>query len=75
MTGYAAFGRVERGRVSALHSRAAARAPHLDDDDGVIELPAWSLAPGSSRMHEVLAAAREQWALTTFYLFDANSWR
>ena len=75
MTGYAAFGPVERGRVSPQQGPAAVSALALDDDDRVIELPAETPSPGASRIHVVLTAAREQWALTTFYLFDANSWR
>ena len=75
MTGYAAFGPVERGRVSPQQGRGAVSAPVLDDDDRVIELPAGIPSPGASRIHGVLTAAREQWALTTFSLFDANSWR
>ena len=74
MTGYAAFGRVERGRVS-LQRPAAVPAPRNEDDDRVIGWRAASLEHAASRLHAVLTAAREQWALTTFYLFDANSWR
>ena len=75
MTGYAAFGRVERGRVSPQPSPAAAPAPSIDDEDRVVALPVGSTPPGRSRVRAVLTAAREQWAQTTFYLFDANSWR
>ncbi len=75
MTGYAAFGRVERGRVPARQDLAAVPAPPIGDDDRVIELPTGSRPPGPSRIRVALTAAREQWALTTFYLFDANSWR
>jgi hypothetical protein len=74
MTGYAAFARVERGRVSAPRTFEAA-ALALDDDEGVVETPAASEPSAASRLSGFVAAVREQWAITTFYLFDANSWR
>ena len=42
----------------------------IDADDGA----SGGTAAGR-RLRERLAAARAQWAITTFYLFDPNSWR
>ena len=74
MTGYAAFARVERGRVSAPRTFEA-EALAADGDDAVVEASATSEPAAASRLSAIVAAAREQWAITTFYLFDANSWR
>ena len=30
---------------------------------------------GEAPVHDWLAALREQWSMTTFYLFDPDSWR
>ncbi|HEY6569991.1 MAG TPA: hypothetical protein VIZ22_06865 [Candidatus Limnocylindrales bacterium] len=75
MPRYAAFARIEWGRVSELHRPVAAPAPPIEDADGVVEWAPGSAPASPSRIHAVLTAAREQWAMTTFYLFDANSWR
>ncbi len=78
MDGYAAYGRVDRRRVAAASGRLVV-APEpwtppvlgvIDPDDGVAETPS-----AGRRIRERLAAAREQWTITTFFLFDANSWR
>ena len=75
MDGYAAYGRVDRRRV------AGATCPTRDDwlppDLGAIEATDRAAeGPSAGRwLHERLAAVREQWTMSTFYLFDSNSWR
>ncbi len=34
-----------------------------------------AVAPPVARLRDRVATAREQWSITTFYLFDPNSWR
>ena len=80
MAGYAAFGTVVRGQVSAP---GAAWPSDGDVDDRqlgagspVIEEAAGRTAASArTRLRDRLAIAREQWSITTFYLFDPNSWR
>ena len=81
MAGYAAFGTVERGRVSALptvrwRSGCPVEDTRVDDAAAMIEDAAdEAVAPPRARLRERVATAREQWSITTFYLFDPNSWR
>jgi hypothetical protein len=81
MAGYAAFGTVERGRVSALptvgwRSGCPAEDTRVNDVAAMIEDAAGeAAAPPRARLRERVATVREQWSITTFYLFDPNSWR
>lgn len=86
MAGYAAFGTVERGRVSALPTvrwrswcpveDARVDDPRVDRGTAMIEDAAdEAVAPPVARLRDRVATAREQWSITTFYLFDPNSWR
>ena len=75
MTGYAAMGRVEGGRVRAL---AWDRAPDADllvpavaADDASQAVEA---EPGPDLV-ERWGRFRDQLSMTTFFLLDANSWR
>jgi hypothetical protein len=76
MTAYAAFGRVERGRVREpdpweISPEAVIASVDLAAlDDGAA--PPVSLADGLAAR---LDRWRESWAMTTFYLFDPRSWR
>jgi len=75
MRGYAALARID---ASSVHvGRALPRTP----DPVHCPAPAATLHPRlaarrvASRAAEVLETLREQWAITTFYLFDPESWR
>ena len=75
MTGYAAFGRVERGRMREPDpwSPRDADATFVESaqiDDWASPPIAWS-----DGLAARLAGLREAWAMTTFYLFDPDSWR
>lgn len=76
MTGYEAFGRVERGRVAAMPAwvwRAAPDARVNGPLDGAADV---TVDPaGEAPVRDWLAALREQWSITTFFLFDPDSWR
>jgi hypothetical protein len=77
MDGYAAYGRVDRRRVASDEETLRAREDPLPPDAMVIDAEDGASGGPSAgrRLHERLAAAREGWAITTFYLFDPNSWR
>ncbi len=75
MTGYAVFVRVEPGRIVAPSIRVALE-PMLAQADDLLELDEGaSKTTLTGHLAARLATARETWAITTFYLFDANSWR
>ncbi len=44
-------------------------------DDGVALAPVLVDRPGVDPLGDRLARLRERWAQTTFFLFDAESWR
>lgn len=72
-----AFARIDGGRVRLLGSLGV---PRDGDDWGSLEdLSSLGVALRSRPLGEVvrerLDDAREQWAITTFFLFDPNSWR
>ena len=75
MTGYEAFGRVQRGRVAAMPLWATQDSRAIVDgslDDAADA----SVGPAvDAPVHDWLAALREQWSMTTFFLFDPDSWR
>jgi hypothetical protein len=73
MAGYQAFGPVQRARGSAVPEWPS-RAPDPGSVPVVIEELSAATAL-KARVRERLAIAREQWSITTFYLFDPNSWR
>jgi hypothetical protein len=81
MAGYAAFGTVQRGRVSALPTVQVPSSRPVEDarveaGAAMIEDAADEpVAAPRARLRDRLATAREQWSITTFYLFDPNSWR
>lgn len=81
MAGYAAFGAVERGRVSTLptvrwNSVWPADDVSLEARPAMIDEAADEEASTPrARLRDRVATAREQWSITTFYLFDPNSWR
>lgn len=74
MTGYAVVGRIERVQVH----RAGEPLP-----EPAADLPPASAAdleellgqPLDDQVRELVERFREQWAMTTFYLFDVESWR
>ncbi len=75
MTGYAAMGRVERGRVRAL---AWDRVPDADlavDAAPADEAPWLVEAEPGPDLVEQWGRFRDQLSMTTFFLLDANSWR
>lgn len=76
MRGYAALARID---ASAIHVARAAMtstelppAPPGDVPAPVASAPARAVGP---RLAELAGIVREQWAITTFYLFDPESWR
>ena len=82
MAAYAVIARI--GRVDPhLTVHDIALDPDLDDDgpDGGLPTngPAVTVdvvrGPEPGRVTEWVRRARELWAQTTFYVFDANSWR
>ena len=82
MAAYAVIARI--GRVDPhLTVHDIALGPDLDDDgpDGGLPTngPAVTVdvvrGPEPGRVTEWVRRARELWAQTTFYVFDANSWR
>jgi len=86
MAGYAAFGLVEAGRVSTLPTvRWRSGCPvdggrfedaRFEDVSAMIEDAGDAAAtPARARFRDRVATVREQWSITTFYLFDPNSWR
>jgi hypothetical protein len=81
MAGYAAFGTVVRGRVAAFPTvewPSSCPAETTADEAGAAMIDAGAseaVATPGTRIRDRLATAREQWAITTFFLFDPNSWR
>lgn len=81
MAAYVALGRVEGGRVHAVAwgasvpghrapaDRPAARGAHA------VPAPEARAARLGSALRDRWRTLREQWAMTTFYLFDPDSWR
>jgi len=80
MAGYAAFGSVVRGQlttpVAAWPSAPEVGDPRFEPGTALIEEAEERPRPSvRGRLRDRLATAREQWSITTFYLFDPNSWR
>jgi hypothetical protein len=75
MTGYAAFGRVERGRMGEPDPWSPPDADVTFAESALID--DWASAPiaWSDALAARLVRLRETWATTTFYLFDPDSWR
>jgi hypothetical protein len=75
MTGYAAFGRVERGRMAEPDPWSPRDADVTFAESALID--DWASAPiaWSDGLAARLVRLRETWAMTTFYLFDPDSWR
>jgi hypothetical protein len=76
MAGYATLGRVEGGRVRAL----AWRRPSPDESPPETRPPVAGREPAPRRpLREVIPElwqdAREELAMTTFFLLDPESWR
>lgn len=78
MAGYATLGRVQGGQVRAIAWRWPVRAELLAEAGPPVE-PAEPHPELVRPLREVAAERwadlREQWAMTTFYLFDPESWR
>ena len=77
MTGYVALERVDRISVRALAWQGSIRAGDVLGADG---RPRPMVGPVDDRplverIGERWAIVREQWAITTFFLFDPESWR
>ena len=62
--------RIDRDRLVAFRSLAL----EPDEDDGIVIVERSSRAEGLT-LAERWQAIRERWSQTTFYLFDADSWR
>jgi hypothetical protein len=75
MTGYAAFGRVERGRVREPEGWASSDAWTMSVEPARIDERATAALRPPDGLEARLARLREAWAMTTFYLFDPDSWR
>jgi hypothetical protein len=75
MAGYATLGRVEGGRVRTLAWRGP--ATEVAHEPWPPSTPAATdhRRPLREVIHERWQDARETWAITTFYLFDPQSWR
>lgn len=76
MGGYATRARIDTPRVHVVR-RPLARGEGTASDRAPLgelieRLPAPSLGERASSFVECV---REQWAITTFYLFDPESWR
>ncbi len=79
MAGYAAFGPMMRGRVSALPTAMEPGARPVEErvEAGTATIEGFD-EPAStrrSRLRDRVTTAREQWSITTFYLFDPHGWR
>ena len=77
VAGYIVFERIDGGRVRLLED---AGTPTDRRDRGEIgDVPTVEASVRSRPLAEVvrerLLDAREQWSITTFYLFDPSSWR
>jgi hypothetical protein len=58
------------------HAAATTWAPRALDDPTADDAEEAITPPTlEARVRERFAIAREQWTMTTFYLFDAQSWR
>ena len=73
MAGYVAMARVESARVRALPSEDARSEPPpaCVETLGVMTIDDGEATPLAERLDRI----REQLAMTTFFLFDAESWR
>ncbi|HET7725725.1 MAG TPA: hypothetical protein VFK54_00225 [Candidatus Limnocylindrales bacterium] len=76
MRGYTALARIDG---AAIHVARAAVTTDAFRGERPAELPdpaaATPARPVGARLAELAEIAREQWAITTFYLFDPESWR
>ena len=76
MAGYAAVARL--GRVD-VHVARPTTDPYdrLEQSVDALEPSVEDLAgqPFEAQVADFLATIREQWAMTTFFLFDPESWR
>jgi hypothetical protein len=73
MVGYRVSARIDGGTPHRLRPPApAAGAPREGDDVAPVDLVG---RPLEAVLAERLAAFRERWAQTTFFLFDPESWR
>jgi len=77
MRGYAALARID---ASSIHVARAAVAPKVPLPEARADHPSatWSghmPVPPTARLAELAQSVREQWAITTFFLFDPESWR
>jgi hypothetical protein len=74
---YVAFARLDGGQVRPLMGRGT----RIDDVEhrltaGVVaSSPSSPSRPPAQLARDAWAVAREEWAITTFFLFDPNSWR
>ena len=75
MTGYAAFGRVERGRMREPDPWSPREGDATCVESAQIDDPASPPIARTDGLAARLAGLREAWAMTTFYLFDPDSWR
>jgi hypothetical protein len=75
MTGYAAFGHVERGRVREPNGRASPEAWTTSVEPARVDERAPAALRPPDGLEARLTRLRESWAMTTFYLFDPDSWR
>ncbi len=78
MAGYVALQRVDRVSVRALAWRGSARVEDAARSEDRVHLAARAAMddrPLGERLVERWAIVREQWAITTFFLFDPESWR
>jgi hypothetical protein len=75
MAGYVAMARIDGARVRALPvpdgAVAWTPAPVVASDDATATIDEGDATPFAERLERI----REQLAMTTFFLFDANSWR
>ena len=77
MAGYVALQRVDRVSMRALAWHGSVRDEDAVPSDGrpgvVVDL--LDDRPLGERLVERWTIVREQWAITTFFLFDPESWR
>jgi len=77
MRGYAALARIDS---SSIHVARATVAPEAPSPETHTDSPAAARSgrarvPPAARLADLAVTVREQWAITTFYLFDPESWR
>jgi len=78
MAGYATLGRLQGGRVRAVAWRGQDPAALLAEPWAPVDIAEPRPEPDRP-LREVIAErwadVREQWAMTTFYVCDPESWR